>query len=151
MHAEKTIHISGLEDMAGLAADIAVKLVPGDVLLLSGDLGSGKTTFTQALARSLGVTDVVTSPTFTIMGEYTADGREDIAWLVHIDLYRISADQHDVDQPYITEVIDTAVTHKRVVVVEWPEKLDLTLARAWKLSFVMGSQETERVVTVQEP
>lgn len=143
--------VSKPEDMVAIAKDIVSKLHAGDVLLLSGDLGAGKTTFTQALAIALGVTTPVTSPTFTIMGEYEVKGRDDILWLVHIDLYRIPADQHGVDQGYISEVIDEAKEHKRVVVIEWPEKLALTVAGAWQLTFAYGASENERTLSIIPP
>lgn len=151
MGASETTRVKNLDELAAMAEQIAGELQPGAVLLLSGDLGSGKTTFTQALAKSLGVIDVVTSPTFTIVGEYATDGTRDIQWLVHIDLYRIPADQHGVDRPYIAEVIDTAEANKRVVVVEWPEKLELTAPHAWRLSFTADQEQTERTIIVQKP
>lgn len=147
----QTHHVKSIEELRVLAGEIAAELGSGDVLLLSGDLGSGKTTFTQVLAQALGVKDPVTSPTFTIVAEYEVVGSTTLDWLVHIDLYRVPSDQHGIDRPYIAEVIDTAADHKRVIVVEWPEKLDLTVPHAWQLSFAMGKADTERVITITKP
>src|SRR5688572_16710976 len=83
-----------------IAAEMASTLKSGDVLLLYGELGSGKTTFVQGLARALGITDSVTSPTFTIVGDYAvnflplSEGEQEgvgkrITTLVHVDLYRL--------------------------------------------------------------
>src|ERR1700734_2035374 len=71
-----------------VAAAIASTLLPGDVLLLDGDLGAGKTTFTQGMARAMGVDEVVTSPTFALVRGYpTSFGVE----LLHVDVYRLDA------------------------------------------------------------
>jgi tRNA threonylcarbamoyladenosine biosynthesis protein TsaE len=92
------------------AAELAERLSPGDVITVSGELGSGKTTFVRGAARALGVTAPVTSPTFTIGHRYA--GRVDVS---HLDLYRfagLSAAEWGDLEPYFDEA---------VVFVEWPE------------------------------
>ena len=76
------------EETISVARDFASKLRSGDVVLLSGELGAGKTTFTKGIALALGVKDAVTSPTFTIVKEY----RGESLWLYHMDMYRLSGD-----------------------------------------------------------
>jgi tRNA threonylcarbamoyladenosine biosynthesis protein TsaE len=93
-----------------LAADFARRLRPGDVVLVSGELGSGKTTFVRGACRALGVTAPVTSPTFTIGQVYA--GPVEIA---HLDLYRLS----EVDP----SILEDYVTPERVAFVEWPLEL----------------------------
>lgn len=88
-------------------------LTPGDVVVLDGDLGAGKTTLTQGIARGMGIEDPVTSPTFVLAREM-ADGRSGVG-LLHIDAYRIQSlhewDDLDVDlQTYAT-------------VIEWGERV----------------------------
>jgi tRNA threonylcarbamoyladenosine biosynthesis protein TsaE len=94
----------------GIAAALAERLAPGDVITVSGELGSGKTTFVRGACRALGVTSPVTSPTFTIGHRYP--GRVDVS---HLDLYRFAgvspAEWGDVE-PYFEDAI---------VFVEWPE------------------------------
>ncbi len=81
-------------------------------MLLDGPLASGKTTITQGIARGLGVTEPVTSPTYTIISEYTGRLR-----LYHIDLYRISSEDE------LAELgLDETVGRAGVCVVEWPER-----------------------------
>lgn len=75
-----------LEDTARIAAYIAARAIPGTVITMDGDLGAGKTAFTQALARSLGIVEDVVSPTFTLVREYE-EGRLP---LYHMDLYRLN-------------------------------------------------------------
>ena len=98
------------EETEALAARLAVRLAPGDVVAISGELGSGKTTFVRGACRALGVVDPVTSPTFTIGHRYR--GRLDVS---HLDLYRfsgVSAAEWGDLEPYFDDAI---------VFVEWPE------------------------------
>jgi tRNA threonylcarbamoyladenosine biosynthesis protein TsaE len=92
-----------------LAATLAELLGPGDLVLLAGELGAGKTTFAQGLAAGLGVDDPVTSPTYTIVQEYT--GRVPVA---HVDVYRLDRMQELFDLGY-EELVDDA----RVTMIEW--------------------------------
>lgn len=86
---------------------------PGDTVLLTGDLGAGKTTLTQGLAEGLGVRDRVTSPTFTLMNEY--EGRVP---LYHFDLYRIGPE--DVVAMGFPDIWESA---RGVAVLEWADRL----------------------------
>jgi tRNA threonylcarbamoyladenosine biosynthesis protein TsaE len=98
------------EETEELAAELAAVLGPGDVVTVSGELGSGKTTFVRGAARALGVTQPVTSPTFTIGHRYR--GRVDVS---HLDLFRfrdVSAAEWGDLEPYFDDAI---------VFVEWPE------------------------------
>lgn len=99
---------AGETERAG--AELARSLSPGDVVLISGELGSGKTTFVRGAARALGVEGPVTSPTFTI-GHVLA-GRVEIA---HLDLYRLS-DMSGEDP----SLLDDYLTPERIGFVEWP-------------------------------
>lgn len=103
------------EDTAVVARAVASVLRPGDVVLLVGDLGAGKTTFTKALALALGVDEQVTSPTFTIMRQHDAVLAGGIATtLLHLDAYRLeSAD--DVEDLGLLELLDGGA----VAVIEW--------------------------------
>ena len=94
-----------------LGAELGQKLRPGDVVLVSGELGSGKTTFVRGACRALGVGGSVTSPTFTIGHLY--DGDVEIA---HLDLYRLS----EIDPA----ILEDYVTPERIAFVEWPAALE---------------------------
>jgi tRNA threonylcarbamoyladenosine biosynthesis protein TsaE len=104
------IETSSPQETEAVAARLARALVPGDVVTVSGDLGSGKTTFVRGAARALGVTRAVTSPTFTIGHRYDAD--PDVS---HLDLYRLAGMQPEEWgdlEPYFADAI---------AFVEWPE------------------------------
>jgi len=90
---------------------VAARLAPGDVVLLSGEVGTGKTTFVRGAARALGVTRPVTSPTFTIGRRYE-DGRVPVA---HLDLHRLGS-LADEDPALLADYLDGA----HVAFVEWP-------------------------------
>jgi len=101
---------SSAEETEAIAARLAERLTRGDVVTVAGELGAGKTTFVRGACRALGVTEPVTSPTFTIGHRYR--GRVDVS---HLDLYRFTevspAEWGDLE-PYFDDAI---------VFVEWPQ------------------------------
>ncbi len=105
-----------LKDTESLAKRLADTLTGGEVVLLNGDLGAGKTTFTKGLAAALGIDDEVTSPTFTIMNVYE-EGR---LKLNHLDMYRIENE----DDLYELGVED-AISNDAVTVIEWNKLTEL--------------------------
>ncbi|WP_426449825.1 tRNA (adenosine(37)-N6)-threonylcarbamoyltransferase complex ATPase subunit type 1 TsaE [Paenibacillus sp. S-38] len=80
-----------VDDTAFLARQLAAFFGPGTVITLDGDLGAGKTTFSQAVGRELGVKEIVNSPTFTIIKEYMGEALP----FYHMDVYRLSAEEAD--------------------------------------------------------
>ncbi|MDU1028307.1 MAG: tRNA (adenosine(37)-N6)-threonylcarbamoyltransferase complex ATPase subunit type 1 TsaE [Clostridiales bacterium] len=109
------MQLSDPSEMRAVAQDLAAVLRPGDVILLKGDLGAGKTTWTQGLAKGLGVIEEVTSPTFVIISEYHS-GRLP---LYHIDAYRLE-DPAEAENLGLPELFEG----DGVTVVEWPERLE---------------------------
>jgi len=132
-----------------LAAALAGELAAGDLLLLVGALGAGKTTFTQGLARGLGVSDPVTSPTFTLVRAYRCAAGP-VRTLLHADLYRLDRLQDVVDLGLGEMVEDDSVA-----VVEWgdvaasvfgPETLTVELAAGAPTG---SGDDEERIVTLR--
>ena len=97
------------DDTRELGAALAAVVTPGDVVLLAGDLGAGKTTLTQGFARGLGVAEQVTSPTFVLMRPY--EGRLS---LVHVDAYRLEHLQEVIDLG-LPEMLDDGA----LAIIEW--------------------------------
>ena len=102
-------HTKSADDTKEMAAALATVLRPGDLVLLSGELGAGKTTLVQGLGRALGVDEPMTSPTFTLMRDYDAR-----IPLVHVDVYRLDHLQEVLDLG-IAELIDD----EAVALIEW--------------------------------
>ncbi|MFC2695143.1 MAG: tRNA (adenosine(37)-N6)-threonylcarbamoyltransferase complex ATPase subunit type 1 TsaE [Lactobacillus sp.] len=123
-----TLQINSAQEMINLGKKIGATAKGGDLLLLAGDLGAGKTTLTKGIARALGIRRPVKSPTFTIVREY----REGKMPLFHMDMYRLeNGDLSSIDLPgYFAE--------NGLIVMEWPQYvkdqlpanfLELTLRR----------------------
>jgi tRNA threonylcarbamoyladenosine biosynthesis protein TsaE len=110
---------SSAAETEALAARVAAALAPGDVVLLHGELGAGKTTFVRGAARALGVTGAVTSPTFTIGRRYDGAG----VGLSHLDLYRLGGLEEE-DPALLSDYIGP----ERIAFVEWPEIAEEALA-----------------------
>ena len=98
-----------------IGSELALFLSPGDVITLDGDLGAGKTAFTRGLARGLGLSSPIASPTFTIVSEHLAE-REDRLSLYHFDVYRLS----DADD-FLDSGLDEYLYRDGVSVLEWGE------------------------------
>ncbi|HXB98475.1 MAG TPA: tRNA (adenosine(37)-N6)-threonylcarbamoyltransferase complex ATPase subunit type 1 TsaE [bacterium] len=130
-------------DTESLAASLAPGLKAGDVVLLSGPLGAGKTCFTRGLGQGLGLDpESVLSPTFQLVRELRG-GRLP---LFHVDLYRLSGPA-EAERLGLDEYFDG----DGVTVVEWPERLGpLAPRNAWRVS-LEALEDGERRVTVERP
>ncbi len=111
---EYRFQANGLADTGKLAEQLALLLDKGTIIALAGDLGAGKTTFSQAIARYMGVLDTVNSPTFTIIKEYQGYKLP----LYHMDVYRITeleAEELGLDEYFYGE---------GVTIVEWADRIE---------------------------
>ena len=130
--------MNSVEDTAKLASEFAKVLEKGDILLFTGEIGTGKTTFIQALAKNLGIKELVTSPTFVIH-MLRDSGRIPLS---HVDLYRLNNDD-EVENIGFEEYYDEAIT-----VVEWADRYSGFEPPYIELHFEYGVQENERVVSI---
>jgi len=133
-----SFEVGSVEETWALASKFAGELKSGDVVCLEGDLGAGKTTFTQGLAAALGVDGRVTSPTFCLVQEHR--GKD--AYLVHMDLYRLHGEEDVVAIGWEDYLADGAI-----LVVEWPERAgSLVPPSARHVSFThLDGEERRRI------
>lgn len=123
-----------------LAQRLASSLRAGDLLVLTGDLGAGKTTFVQGLARGLGVKDLITSPTFTIIREYYGT-----LPLYHFDLFRLEHPRELEDLGY-----EEYFNGEGVVVIEWGDKAKKLLPEdSLVIEFHRSLREKERLLKIR--
>lgn len=104
----------GLEDTEKIAYKFADTLKGNEVILLIGDLGAGKTTFTKSLAKALGVKEHITSPTFTLVNEYHSGKFT----LYHFDMYRLEDENEAIEIGLDEYFNDNAIS-----IIEWPERI----------------------------
>jgi tRNA threonylcarbamoyladenosine biosynthesis protein TsaE len=112
------VELEGLEEpmLEKLAIRVALVLGPGDVVVLSGEVGTGKTTFVRAAARSLGVTDRVTSPTYQLARGYEGRKEGRRTTVNHLDLYRLE----EIEDRDVLE-LDDYIEPDAVTFIEWAE------------------------------
>lgn len=135
-----TLTTASVDETRAVAAAIAELLGPGDLVLLVGDLGAGKTAFTQGLGEALGVTDPITSPTFTLRHDYR--GRLP---LHHLDVYRLEhlAEVLDLDLPDLLE-------GDGVTVVEWGDAIGPVLPGEFlEVRLTLGRGDDDRVINLR--
>ena len=131
--------LTGEDAQRGLGRQLAPLLPRGAVVFLEGELGAGKTTFSQGLAQGLGFSGLVTSPTYALMQEYpTPQGT-----LLHVDAYRVRHPQELYEMD-----LERLVAEARLSLIEWGEAFydDFPAALLLRLSHVDGQPETRQLV-----
>lgn len=130
------------DETEAAGARLARWLVPGDVVLVSGELGTGKTTFVRGACVALGVAEPVTSPTFTVGQVYRASEGAATLEIAHLDLYRVaSLAQEDPG------ILDDYLTPDRIAFIEWPEAAGPALGRPTStVSIEHGGGDRRRLV-----
>ena len=133
----KKILLKTENDTIKLAEKIAADLAGNEVIALYGELGTGKTFFSQALCKFLGVTEYVSSPSYVIMNEY-----EGFFHINHLDLYRLKSPE-EVLELGLEEVMENGVT-----IIEWPESAEIMLPkRVLKIRFDFdNNQRTATII-----
>lgn len=128
------------DETQALGQKLASRLAPGDVIAYFGDLGAGKTAFTRGLAQGLGITDPVTSPTYTIVNEYLS-GRIP---LFHFDMYRLSSSDELFDIGW-----EDYLSRGGVCAVEWSENVKDALQDAIRVTIEKDADEPDtRHITI---
>ena len=128
------------DETQALGQKLASRLAPGDVIAYFGDLGAGKTAFPRGLAQGLGITDPVTSPTYTIVNEYLS-GRIP---LFHFDMYRLSSSDELFDIGW-----EDYLSRGGVCAVEWSENVEDALQDAIRVTIEKDADEPDtRHITI---
>lgn len=131
---------NSVEETERIGECLAGRLTGGAVIAFSGDLGAGKTAFVRGLARGLGITQRVTSPTFTIVNEYEGGTRP----LFHFDLYRLN----DAD-----ELFDIGweeyLARGGICAVEWSERAEEDMKDCVKVDIIRGEHNEQRIITIE--
>lgn len=137
------MEISNLKQTQELALAFSKVLKPSMVVLLNGDLGSGKTTFVKGVVSALGCKDLVTSPTFTLLNTYNAKFP-----IYHFDMYRLSSAEEAMNVGF-EEYFDKN-TLDGVCFVEWPENVDGLIRDVDYVIDIEKTGENKRVITIKE-
>ena len=119
---------------------LARSLPGGSVVKLYGDLGAGKTAFVRGMARGMGLNCRVSSPTFTIVNEYSGSGRE----LLHFDMYRLGGAQELIDIGW-----DDYLAREAVIAVEWSENVEDVFDGSEVSVRIEKRSESEREITIE--
>ena len=129
------------DETQALGQKLAKLLAPGDVIAYFGDLGAGKTAFTRGVAQGLGITEPVTSPTYTIVNEYLT-GRVP---LFHFDMYRLSSSDELFDIGW-----EDYLARGGICAVEWSENVEDALQDAIRVTIEKDAQEPDtRRITIE--
>lgn len=139
---------NSLEETQKIADDFIKNISPKSdsafVVGLSGDLGAGKTAFTKCIAKSLGVEETVTSPTFVIEKIYELENQK-FSHLIHIDAYRLESGEELLNLGWQRIISDP----KNLILIEWPEKVSSVMPEHTKMNLraleIAGSHEIEIV------
>ena len=129
------------EETIKIANEYAKNLKSGDIIILSGELGVGKTKFVQGILRNFGMENEISSPTFTIINEYTNSK----AKIYHFDLYRLA----DIDEFYA--IGGEEYLENGICIFEWGEILEQNLPKYTKITFIKNTENVdERTIKIEE-
>jgi tRNA threonylcarbamoyladenosine biosynthesis protein TsaE len=130
------------EETARLGKQFAASLKNGNVVALTGDLGTGKTHFIAGVCEGLGVRGHVSSPTFTIINEYPSEG----CTVVHVDLYRIGSSRELLELG-----VEEYFSERFICLIEWAERMAEYLPRSYvQVKLAYGGQDNDRLIVIEQ-
>lgn len=139
-----TVQCDSIEATQRLAAHLAGFVAPGQLVVLAGGLGAGKTTFAKGYARALGVTALVTSPSYTLANHYRCGPGQPIDTLIHADLWRLEG-ANEVQDLGLDELLD----ERAAALVEWGDRFAAALhAAPLVVTFDVVAATTTRALTI---
>ena len=137
----KKLEVASLAELPSAAASVQTFLAQNPIVLFEGEMGAGKTTFIKTLCEVLGVTDNVSSPTFSIVNEYeTGEGKR----LYHFDFYRINSEQEALDIGAL-DYFDSG----NICFIEWPAKIPNLLPEHYLLITITADAAGKRIITLK--
>ncbi len=137
------------EETIELGKKFAEMLKPGDIIAIEGSLGSGKTEFIKGICKFFEVQEIVTSPTFTIINQYTGKFGDEVLSIYHIDLYRIKA-KNEFEE---IGLLDCLADDRAIKVVEWADKANgIFPDNIYRVKITSSNvNENERIFEIQMP
>jgi len=131
------------QEQITLGKKLATKWTGGDIVLLKGDLGAGKTTLAKGIALGIGIKKEITSPTFTLMNIYELNSPiHGIKQFVHVDTYRMDNEEELID----IGLEDYLGDSETLCLIEWPEKLDVLIKDKKVITLELSHGEDGRVI-----
>lgn len=148
MQSKKTYISHSEEETLTFAKEFCKYLQIGDVVVLTGNLGTGKTLFINGICNSLHVDEIVTSPTFTIMNQYIGYKAEEECNIIHIDLYRIKNIKELIDLGFL-ELLSTP---KSIILIEWGEKAEELIPKPYHRILFENTEtnDNHRLITFEK-
>lgn len=144
-HNEKTLEVASLDQLPEAAAALLAFLAGNptiSTILFEGEMGAGKTTFIKAICHELGVTDYVSSPTFSIVNEYLTGSGQPV---YHFDFYRINDEQEALNIG-VFDYFDSG----NLCLIEWPTKIPNLLPDHYLLVTIAGQANGQRKITLKQ-
>ncbi|MDR6783574.1 tRNA threonylcarbamoyladenosine biosynthesis protein TsaE [Pedobacter africanus] len=135
------IQVNALTELDSAARKILALATDGRIFIFEGDMGAGKTTLIKSLAKAMGVTEVVSSPTFSIVNEYNANGKP----IYHFDFYRIKNLQEAYDIGY-----EEYFYSGNTCFIEWPEKIEGLIPEHYLKISIETLGENERLLSISK-
>lgn len=132
---------SSANETMEFAKNFAKTIKAPKIIVLSGDLGAGKTTFTKGFAEGLGISEIITSPTFTLLNEYTGNER-----MYHFDMYRLSSKE----EAYELGFEDYFKKNDGIVLVEWAENVEGLFSPPYTKITIEKISDNEREIKIEE-
>ena len=136
-------HTYAPEETQNLGRLLALRLRPGDIVALYGELGAGKTCLVQGICQQLGTSDAITSPTFTLVQEYRSEG-----WpIYHLDLYRMKRLEELYEIGY-----EEYLFGEGICLIEWADRMEPLLPEeVWRVHLRHGETPRERIISISPP
>jgi len=134
----KSFISNSVENTIDLGSKIGALLKPGDVILLTGDLGAGKTHIAKGVGKALGVKRIINSPTFTIVKEYSGNNVK----FYHLDLYRLDGLNNDFD-------LEEYIESDGICVIEWPHQIEEILPKEYLNIKLLRLDDNQRKIEIE--